>query len=296
MESNRLKTGQNALWRDRLADSPDDKKQQVLTVGKAYQSVMGEEWTYISSAITSGKRLYDVAAAEATTPDELRKDKAKFFKMVIEPNIQEAIAFAQEWSESHSGATISPAVFEAGKLRWTQDEYMAMWLDTIHNKATRIVMMDGWEYSNGGVLEFVQAFLMKTGLTEKSEIEILKQDGSPLTLKEAAERITEAAYYVQRYDAPLTQLEALHKIDFTTAHFQLKDDVEIPEYLKSFKMPADAQILLYERGDELQIKDIKPFTTTSPLSKLNMGVLAEERMQEARRTASMLGAEAVSLS
>lgn len=60
---------------------------------------------------------------------------------------------------------------------------MSMWLSVIENSVTRIVMIDGWEYSNGAAEEFLWAILMQQGCTSRANIEIFDEKGEPLTLE-----------------------------------------------------------------------------------------------------------------
>jgi hypothetical protein len=176
----------------RLKDSPPERVREISVVESAYDSVLCADFTYVSTPITSGAILY-AALEEAglSTLEELRLDKDRFYNQVILPNIKAAESVASAMLNL-GGAVIAPAVFEAKALSWGQDEYMGLWLDTIERKATRIAMVDGWEYSNGGCEEYLQALLMQAGRRDRNNIQIADARGEPISHLKALQLILAA--------------------------------------------------------------------------------------------------------
>ena len=182
MDGHQTTMGEPRLFEDfRLSRASEGRRREVGVVTTAFDAVMAGDLTYVSTPITSGAVLYrEMDRAGVSTVEELRADKGYFYDNVIRPNIQTADGVARDILGMKGGAVIAPAVFEARQLDWDQDAYMALWLDVIERKATRIAMVDGWEYSNGGAEEYLQALLMQAGRRDRSDIEIVDQRGDPL--------------------------------------------------------------------------------------------------------------------
>lgn len=151
---------------ERLVGSTDEVKNTIDIVWSAYRSVLSKEdqLAYVSTAITSGRRLYEALATEGVSYDELKKRHPKLlFEQIIQPNIEFGIATARGVASRLDEPVVAPAIFEARAQRWSQDEYMAMWLHMIEENVGRMIMTPGWEYSNGGAEEFLLAVQMAFG-------------------------------------------------------------------------------------------------------------------------------------
>lgn len=161
----------------RLRDSEPSRIREIGVVGTAYDSVLGTSVTYVSTPITSGIALYAAMdAAGVTSVADLKRDAAFFRTSVIDVNIAAADAVAERMT-GFGGAVIAPAAFEARSLGWSQDDYMGLWLDVIERRATRLAMVDGWEYSNGGAEEYLQALLMQADRRDRTDIVIVDARG-----------------------------------------------------------------------------------------------------------------------
>lgn len=146
----------------------DDERVAMNVVLGAYRSFRGDRrrlLAYVSMPITSGKRLYEVLAANGVTSiqtlgEKLGKDA--LYELVIKPNIEEGVALADRLGfERKDRLFIAPSVFEAKKWRWSQDAYMSLWYRVIGELAGAHYLMDGWEYSTGGVKEALFTFRMQ---------------------------------------------------------------------------------------------------------------------------------------
>ncbi len=182
--SRQIERADARLFEDfRLAGAELGRIRELQVVNTAFDSIMGTDITYVSTPITSGSRLYRVMdQAGVKTPDELKADKAFFFENVIKHNIDNADDVAKALLKAKGGTIIAPASFEAKQLGWGQDEYMGLWLDVIEKKATRIALIDGWEYSNGGAEEYLQAQLMQAGFRDRNNISVIDERGATIRL------------------------------------------------------------------------------------------------------------------
>lgn len=205
--------GEPRLFEDfRLANSTPARMHEIQAVSTAYDSVLCADFTYVSTPITSGAILYEaMTAAGVSTLEELRKDSDLFYQKVILHNLAAADSVAQTML-SFGGAVIAPAAFEARALGWDQDAYMGLWLDTIERKATRLALVDGWEYSNGGAEEYLQALLMQAGRRDRNNIEIVDARGEVLSHKRGIELLAAAiAELLDRNFKPTVLAQVLHR-------------------------------------------------------------------------------------
>src|SRR3989344_7082840 len=85
----------------------------------AYRSFRGDRRShiaYVGMPITTGKRLYDVLKQEGVvTREELiaKCGKDSLWELVIKPNVDDGIAFADELGRRENLLFIAPSVFEA---------------------------------------------------------------------------------------------------------------------------------------------------------------------------------------
>lgn len=196
----------------RLEQSDPTRIKEITVVESAYDSVLCKDFTYVSTPITSGAILYKALDdAGLKDLDLLRQDKAYFYQHVIKPNIDAAELVAHTML-SLGGAVIAPAAFEAKSLGWGQDEYMGLWLDTIERKATRLAMVDGWEYSNGGCEEYLQALLMQAGRRDRNTIAIVDAQGKTIRHDTALQLMSSAiTNLLNRGFTPITLIRVLHR-------------------------------------------------------------------------------------
>lgn len=162
----------------RLRNAEHGRIREIGVVGTAYDSIVATSITYVSTPITSGAVLYEAMdVAGVTDVDEFKRDSAHFRASVMEPNIAAADVVARRMSLL-GGAVIAPAAFEARSLGWSQDDYMGLWLDVIERRATRLAMVDGWHYSNGGAEEYLQALLMQADRRDRTNVSIVDAQGA----------------------------------------------------------------------------------------------------------------------
>lgn len=182
----------------RTNDLPNEHKLQAQFALAAFSTLKAENIAYISVPITSGQRLYDYMEAKGfKTADEAKADHDAFFKNVVEPNLAQGVKGSDEWVHKLDGAVIAPAEFEKRlriqkAINWGQDAFMGMWVPLIDEKVTHMVMLDGWQYSNGSGEEYLQAVLMQMGRRPRSNIDIVDAKGREIPLSEGIRLVAEA--------------------------------------------------------------------------------------------------------
>lgn len=185
---------------ERTEDLPKAHILQAQFALAAFATLKAKNVTYVSVPITSGPRFYQYMTDFGhTSPDEARKDHDNFFKHVVEPNLKQGVDGSHHWVEKLHGTVIAPAEFE-GRLRrqwgvidWGQDDFMGMWVPLIDEKVTNMVLLDGWEYSNGSGEEYLQAVLMQMGRRPRGDITIMDgEEGRPINLDEGLTLMSKA--------------------------------------------------------------------------------------------------------
>lgn len=153
-----------------IEGSSSEKLDSLNMAISAYLSVRSN-LAYLSMPITSGVRYYKVFEHyNVKTVEELAaKGEDLFYEEIIRPNIEEGIALADELEDKIGKPIVAPSVFEAKKQRWSQKEYMFLWYRVFENRIDEVYMMDGWEYSNGGVQEFVRGLEIQFGISKKRQ-------------------------------------------------------------------------------------------------------------------------------
>ena len=146
--------------------TPEEAVDLDIVLG-AYRSFRGNRRkliAYVSMPITTGRRLIEVMSSEGVTNQNQlmsRIGKDGLYERIIKPNISEGIALADKLGEEKELLFIAPSVFEAKKHRWSQDAYMSLWYRVIAEMAGQHYLMDGWEYSTGGIKEVLLTLTMQ---------------------------------------------------------------------------------------------------------------------------------------
>jgi len=184
---------------NRLSDSTDEVKRTIDIVWSAYRSVLSKEGhlAYVSTAISSGKLMYDILQQIGCSYEELKQHHSDvLYEQIIKPNIDQGTFLARNIASNVDEPVVSPAIFEARSQRWSQDEYMGMWLRMIEENVGRMVMSPGWEYSNGGTEEYLLAIQMIYGLRTRWNINVEDHEGTRLPLPQGMELIAKALLYL----------------------------------------------------------------------------------------------------
>lgn len=150
---------------DRLTEDELEKLGIVMGAVRMLRGNRRGHLAYVSMPITSGKRYFDVLSAHGVkSQGELaaKLGKGALYELVIRPNVEEGVAYADRLGlQQRDLLFIAPSVFEAKKWRWSQDAYMSMWYRVLGEMVGNHFMMDGWEYSTGGVKEVLFSLFMQ---------------------------------------------------------------------------------------------------------------------------------------
>jgi hypothetical protein len=174
--------------------APQDAIRQV------WRSAFGSrKVAYLSGPITTGQRFLAWWEAEGHALEPGSDDYADSLRdNVIRPN-EESLKIAAEILRAKGGEpVVEPAsLFVSG---WTQADYIALWESFIADHASRILLMDGWEYSAGCAAEFCRAHL--------EGVPTARIDGTPIVARDGIEAIGRGLARVEAMAVPPAPLAA----------------------------------------------------------------------------------------
>jgi len=169
-----------------LAPQPLDALRRV------WRSAFGStRVAYLSGPITTGRLFLDWwgMSGSALEPDSLEYAAAMRAK-VIEPNEEQLKLTAELLRARGSEPVVEPASLFVS--HWSQREYLDLWESFITDHASRILLMDGWEFSAGCASEFCRAHL--------DGLPTARIDGTPLVARDGIEAIRRAVAEVEALD------------------------------------------------------------------------------------------------
>ncbi|MBI2596462.1 hypothetical protein HYW46_07075 [Candidatus Daviesbacteria bacterium] len=152
---------------DRLTENELTNLGVVLGAYRSFRGDRRSHIAYVGMPITTGKRYYDVLSEHGVKSREELTEKVgqkALWEEVIQPNINEGISFADSLGKQRDMLFIAPSVFEAKQWRWTDDAYMSLWYRVLGEMAGTHWVMDGWEYSTGGLREVMFSMIMQWGV------------------------------------------------------------------------------------------------------------------------------------
>lgn len=150
-------------------------------ISKIEIAAAGQTTTYLSTPITTGRRLYDYIKDQGlNTPEQLRQEER--LSLVVRPNIRRAREVRDLIERSLGGYVIDPTEIEFDA--WTQSDYRVLWAEVIARIALRVVFVDGWQYSSGCAYECLSA--------ARNHRQLLSEQLRPITLERAVELLREA--------------------------------------------------------------------------------------------------------
>ena len=192
---------------------PQERRDNIDIVRSAYASVQAP-LAYLTMPVTTGRRYYEamdrhgvrtLADLEAAKPGALRDE-------VILPNIEESVLLGRAIAARTGHVVIVPGVFEARKQRWSQAEYMVLWLRLITRDVETVHLSPHWEYSNGGAVEYARATLARHGQVPGRDrpMAVVDHHGDDVPLDVGVAMLMEAANELERdhHDASVLRREA----------------------------------------------------------------------------------------
>ncbi|HEY3780910.1 MAG TPA: DUF4406 domain-containing protein [Fimbriimonadaceae bacterium] len=140
--------------------------------------ISGKSATYVSAPVTSGVRFFEVAKKEGLP---LRPE---FLSSIKEENRKAASTVVERLRSTNNFPVINPTAL-VDLDHWEQADYYKFWTEVIKRFCDRILLINGWEYSNGCSLEAATAY--------EYALDVFDQDGRRLTARSAAALLAEAA-------------------------------------------------------------------------------------------------------
>lgn len=170
----------------------DPVSQPLAALRQVWHSAFGTtRVAYLSGPITTGRRFIDWWRCDghALVPgsreyiDALRAE-------VIGPNEEQLKRSAEVLRSRHAEPVVEPASLFVS--HWSQQDYLELWEHFITDHASRILLMDGWEFSAGCASEFCRAHL--------DGVPTARIDGTPLVARDGIAAIRRALAEVEALD------------------------------------------------------------------------------------------------
>ena len=168
---------------------PDSVAQPLDALRRIWRSAFGStRVAYVSGPITTGRLFLDWWENSGSTlkpdsPEYAATIRAK----VIAPNEEQLKLTAELLRARGSEPVVEPASLFVS--HWSQREYLDLWESFITDHASRILLMDGWEFSAGCASEFCRAHL--------EGLPTARIDGTPLVARDGIEAIRRALAEVE---------------------------------------------------------------------------------------------------
>lgn len=186
--------------------------QPLDAIRRAWHSAFGSrKVAYLSGPITTGPRFIDWwrAAGHALEPGSAEYDHG-LRETVIIPNENDLKITAEILRARGSEIVIEPAsIFVTD---WSQQDYLLLWEDFIARHASRIILVDGWEYSAGCATEFCRAHV--------EGVPTISVRGAPIVARDGVSAIRRAIEAIRQLPAPPDHLlqslgQSLEMLDAT---------------------------------------------------------------------------------
>jgi hypothetical protein len=164
------------------------------TIRQIWRSAFGSRRvSYLSGPITTGLRFIEWWAK---TGHGLALDSHAYRKglqeQVIEPNEAQLKLSAEFLRARGAEPVIEPASLFVSD--WSQQDYIELWEQFIVDHASRILLMDGWEYSAGCAAEFCRA--------HAEGVPAARIDGTPIVARDGIAAIEHALERIEALQPP----------------------------------------------------------------------------------------------
>ena len=138
---------------------------------------------YVSTPITSGKRLFEVSISHKLPVNDLAVVHSDVWTQeVLIPNIEFARSVAENLRRNFPGTTVvDPTQIEV--KGWQQFDYNAFWINLISRFPTTIIATPGWEFSKGARYEIAHALATAIRILDIDGEEISQSEVDQLTFK-----------------------------------------------------------------------------------------------------------------
>lgn len=160
-----------------LSDKQEHLMQAFLcTVGKLRQA------TYVSGPITTGLRFIDwyISTGHNYLTDSTEYQKYRY-ECVLSGNEADIISAANTLRDKSTSSVIEPASLHIPS--WNQQDYHHFWIELMRRFVSRVVVLDGWQYSVGCVIEFQHAIKCGIQVETLDRMLITEIEGRKLIIK-----------------------------------------------------------------------------------------------------------------
>jgi hypothetical protein len=182
----------------RFPPQPSDER-TALALLEVFRSVVPnrEAW-YVSTPITTGRRLHEIRMRNGTSFPENYQTFLQ--EHVIEPNRREARRLVSQVRRDRSHIAIDPSAVN-DIPGWGQDDYRYFWGLVIKEFVRCVVFSEGWEHSSGCSYEFLVAI--------QAQIETLDHRFNPLPREKGIVLLKHAIAAAQGSETDASFLQAV---------------------------------------------------------------------------------------
>ena len=113
---------------------------------------------YVSTPVTTGRRFVEWRRGEGrVVPADSDEYRAQWRAHVYDRNVAHVRPLVEALRSRLEGTTVIDPSALADQDGWDQVDYHQFWAAVIRHGADAIVMVEGWQYSVGCALEYVEA-------------------------------------------------------------------------------------------------------------------------------------------
>lgn len=145
--------------------------------------LVDREAVYVSSPITTGPRY--LRWLQRTGGSSVDRESIQFKEHVVAPNLATASRVIRQARDSYfPGRPVIDPTALGDRPDWEQHRYHSFWLSVIREFVGTVLFIDGWEYSTGCTLEYIEAVSADIPLLTES-LEPLRSDFAATLLAQA---------------------------------------------------------------------------------------------------------------
>lgn len=148
--------------------------------------VGGRNAVYVSGPITTGRRFIDWYLLKGhALENHSNVYQSVKYEDVLSKNESDIIGVAHALRKTSTIPVIEPASLHI--TSWDQQDYHRFWTETLRRFVSRVVLIDGWQYSIGCVIEFHYAVQCGVEMFSQNSLPLKEKDGGKLVIAAADE-------------------------------------------------------------------------------------------------------------
>jgi hypothetical protein len=174
-------------------------EQQLLL--HAFECVIGDKIaSYVSGPITTGQAFCQWYVRIGHALDDRSSEYlSSLNEHVVSPNERVLIETARSLRTKQSGIFIEPASLRIPA--WKQPHFHRFWVSVLERYVSRIILVDGWQFSVGCAIEF------RYGIRSRIRMEDIS--GRTISLEQGKDQILKAASAVQDHGRSFAVLQEI---------------------------------------------------------------------------------------